>query len=265
VDLGLDGRVAIVTGGSRGIGRAVACRLARERARVAVTYRHDARAAGAVVTELAGLGCDATSVHLDLGALDSISGAVESVLATWGRVDVLVNNAVETVRVDRVPPQRFDRLEPAEWQRLITSNVHGAFAAVQAVLPSMLSRGWGRVVNVSSTAAEDGMSGYGWYAVAKASLHGLTRTVAAEVGRAGILVNTVMPGPTATPRIAEGLSSLTRRTFAASSSLGRMLDPNDIAAAVAFLGSGANTAITGEIVRVGGRLRPPSFRDRSTP
>jgi 3-oxoacyl-[acyl-carrier protein] reductase len=252
MQLGLDGKVAIVTGASRGIGLATARLLAAEGARVALTYRSDRDAGECAAAEIRKQGAHAVSLGLDLGSIDSIRAATEAVIAEWGRVDVLVNNAVE-FPTTKSGPARFDRVLADDWQRLIPVNVHGPFAAIQAVLPSMLRGGWGRIVNVSSIAADDGMSGYGWYAVAKASLHGLTRTLGRELSRAGILTNAVMPGPTLTERFEHSVPEQVRREWGAQTSLRRMANPDEVARTILFLCSAANTIVTGEVVRTGGR------------
>ena len=181
-----------------------------------------------------------------------IHQAIATVLEKWSRIDILVNNAVDFPR-HASSPMRFESIPADHWQPLMISNVHGPFAAVQAVLPSMRKSKWGRIVNVSSVAAEDGIPGFGWYAVAKASLHGLTSTLARELSEDGILVNTVMPGPTLTERFREEIPSRMLEKWAQTTGIRRMPAPEEVAKTIVFLCSPANTIMTGETVRSGGR------------
>lgn len=257
MDLGLSGRVALVTGGSQGIGRATARLLGGEGARVGLTYHTRRDEAAAAVEEVREAGGEAIAVPLDLASLDSVGAATAAVLKRFGRIDVLVNNAVYWG--DRAPSSapRFEADPPGEWLAYLRRNVEGAYAAIQAVLPSMRGAGWGRIVNVSSGIAVDGLPGSGPYGAAKAALHGLTRTLAKELGPAGILVNVVMPGPTLTARIRARISSAALAERERTSALGRLLEPAEVAPAIAYLCSGANVAITGEIVRASGGYATP--------
>jgi 3-oxoacyl-[acyl-carrier protein] reductase len=254
MDLGLKGRVAIVTGASRGIGRAAALSLGREGAAVAVTYHHETAMADGVVHEIESAGAEALAVRLDLTSPETIHGAVEAVLTRWGRIDVLINNAVQwgTRLPFDMPP--FERIPIDEWRNLLRANVEGAYTAIQAVLPSMRERSWGRIVNVSSGIAVDGLAGAGPYAAAKAALHGLTRTLAKEVGPNGILVNVVMPGFTLTERNLERIPAAIRERAAEASPIRRLLGPQEVVPVLVFLSSAVNTAVTGEIIRASGGI-----------
>jgi 3-oxoacyl-[acyl-carrier protein] reductase len=141
-----------------------------------------------------------------------------------------------------------------EWRAFLRANAEGPYAAIQAVLPSMRARGWGRTVNVSSGIAVDGLPGSGPYAAAKAALHGPTRTLAKELGPVGILVNVVMPGATLTERMLAMFPSAMREQMAASSPIRRLLAPEEVVPTIAFLCSAMNTAVTGEIVRASGGI-----------
>jgi len=173
----------------------------------------------------------------------------------WGQVDVLVNNAVSWG--DRAPPDvpLFEVLAPEEWRMYYRVNFAGAYSAVHAVLLSMRSRGLGRIVSISSGVAADGFPGTAPYGVAKAALHGLTKTLSKELAPAGILVNVVMPSLTLTERMVEQLPARAPEMSAQASPLRRLPGPDEVATAIVYLYSGANTAITGEIVRVGGGQR----------
>ena len=252
MNLGLEGRVVLVTGGSRGIGRAAALAFGRERAKVALSYNRDRGRADAVVGELRAAGADALAVPLSLHDHDSIRAAVATVADRWQKVDVLVNNAVDWGSRPPMEAPAFEDNDPAYWQPLLQANVAGHYRAIQCVLPGMRAGGWGRIVNVSSSIAEDGMPGSGHYGVAKAALHGLTRTLAVELGPAGILTNAVMPGLTLTEHVQEVIPSAVREEVARRAPIRRLLSPDEVVQAIVFLGSAANTAVTGEIIRASG-------------
>jgi 3-oxoacyl-[acyl-carrier protein] reductase len=251
VNLGLEGRVAVVTGGSRGIGFATATAFAREGASIAITYHHNSEQAHKLARELCEEGSLAVAVQLDLGSAASIEKAFDDVLERWKRIDILVNNAIvgEPAMIGPRPP--FETSEREGWQRLLRANVEGVFLATQKVLPVMRSNRWGRIVFVSSAFAEDGHAGFCWYSAAKASLHGLTRSLSKEVAADGIFVNAVMPITTSTDQI-QTLSHPIRERIRLATSLKRLLEPPDVATPILFLASAANTAISGEILRIGG-------------
>jgi 3-oxoacyl-[acyl-carrier protein] reductase len=252
VDLGLVGRTVIVTGGSRGIGRATAELLAAEGARVAVTFRRHAERAEAVAAAIRSRGGDACAAFLDLGDLASIGAAARAVFDRWGRIDVVVNNAVEWVDAADYRTELFEDLPADEWQRLIRTNVEGVYGLIQTVVPMMRARRWGRIVSVSSCAATDGLTGYAWYATAKAALHGMTHTLARELGPSGILVNVVMPGGTLTESVKEQIPAPVLERQGRSLPIRRLPTPDEVASVIAFLASPTNAVITGEIVRASG-------------
>jgi 3-oxoacyl-[acyl-carrier protein] reductase len=249
---GIQQRVAVVTGASQGIGRAIALQLACEGACVGVTYRHEQDRAETVVDEISAGGGEAVALFLDLNNPESICASLEAIVTRWGRIDILVNNAIQWGRRRISQAPAFEDLPPDEWREVLRGNIEGVYLTVQSAVHSMRRSGWGRIVNVSSVAAEDGLRGATWYSMVKASLHGLTRTLAKELGPDGILVNCVMPGLTATDRIAD-VSPLVRQRVEETSPIRRVLTPPDVAKAVVFLCSEANSAITGEIIRLGGR------------
>ncbi|GLW72041.1 beta-ketoacyl-ACP reductase [Kitasatospora phosalacinea] len=251
MDTELEGRVVLVTGASTGIGAATARAYGREGARVAVTYRHSPEKAGRVVAEIAAGGGQACAVRLDLEDLDGVERAVRAVVERWGGVDVLVANAVRWGGDGPPDPSvRFEHVPLAEWQAMIGANLIGAVAQVRAVLPGMRARGWGRIVLVSSSVAEEGVPGPGPYGTAKSGLHGLARSLAWEAGRDGVLVNVVAPGFTLTDSRPPLPAALTDR-LAAGTPTRRLSDAEDVARLVVFLGSGANGNLTGELVRDG--------------
>jgi 3-oxoacyl-[acyl-carrier protein] reductase len=247
MDLQLADRVALVTGGSRGIGRAAARLLAREGARVAITYRSSADAAAEVAAETDGI-----AVPLDLSDPASIRSAVDAVLDRWGRLDVLVSNAMDPSGLTLFPPTPFEELPAESWQPFLRANVDGPYAVAQAVVPAMRAQGFGRIVMVSGTSGVDGLPGAAPLTAAKSALHGLMRTLTKELGPAGILVNVVLPGTTLTEHIAAILPAAGRAAREQASPIRRLLTPEEVVPAVAFLGSPANTGVTGELVRVSG-------------
>jgi 3-oxoacyl-[acyl-carrier protein] reductase len=252
MNLGLRGRVALVSGGSSGIGRATAEGFGAEGAQVALTYLKNRPGAEDAADNIRNSGGDALVVQLDLGDQESIQRAIDFILDRWGRLDVVVNNAAER------PAKELDYTGPienapfAEWQRLMRSNVEGAFFAIRAAIPTMKSRHWGRIVNVSSIAATDGLAGYSWYSAAKAALHGLSRTLALELGPEGILVNVVVAGFTITERARAEHHPRSLEFLGSQLPIRRLPTAKDIASAIVFLCSEMNSAITGEIVRVSG-------------
>jgi 3-oxoacyl-[acyl-carrier protein] reductase len=254
MELGIRDRVAIVTGSSRGIGRAAALLLAKEGARVVVTYHRQQAAAEEVLAEIANSGGDAIAVHLDLTSIDSIHAAARTALERWDRIDVLVNNAVQWSErpLSQMPP--FEDLPSDEWRAFIRANLEGPYAAIQAVLPAMRAQRWGRIVNVSSGIAVDGLPGSGPYAASKAALHGLTRTLSKELGPVGILVNVVMPGATLTERNRARLPAERLDALAKASPIRRLLPPEEVVPTIVFLCSAINTAVTGEIIRASGGI-----------
>jgi 3-oxoacyl-[acyl-carrier protein] reductase len=258
MDLGVTGRIAIVTGSSQGIGRAAAILLGREGARVAVTYHDQREKANTVVDEIARAGGEALAIRLDLASDESIHAAIRAVLERWGRIDILVNNAVQhgaRPPWKRSPPWSvplFEEVPADEWRPALRSNIEGHYTAIQAALPSMRAQRWGRIVSLSSGIAADGLPGSATYGSAKAALHGLTRSLSKELGPVGILVNVVMPGMTWTEQNASRIPPAVREHVEKSSPLRRVLSPEEVVPMIVFLCSAANTAVTGEIIRVSG-------------
>ncbi len=252
MDLGLDGRVVLVTGGSRGIGRAAALAFGREGARVALTFHSDRERAETVVAELRAMGVDAFALPMALDNHESIRTAIATVVDSWSQIDVLVNNAVQWGTRAPWESPSFEEVDPAYWRPLFEVNLEGHYRAIQCVVPGMRKRAWGRIVNVSSGIAADGLPGAGPYGAAKAALHGLTRTLAKELGPIGILTNVVMPGLTLTERNRDRIPAERRDAMARTSPIRRLLTPEEVVLTIVFLGSAANTAIIGEVIRVSG-------------
>ncbi len=255
MEFDLRDRAVFITGGSSGIGRAAAVAFGEEGARVVITYRANRAAAEEVAYEIAAAGGEAMFVELELGERDSIRGAVDAVVERWGGIDILVANAVEWGGSPSPwNSPLFEELSQEKWERMLRTSVDGAFHTIQAVLPSMRERGWGRIVMLSSGNVEYGMPGGGAYGAAKAAMHGLSRSLARELGPSGILVNVVMPGLVATERNLRVIPEKVRETVANESPSGRLSTPGEVASSIVFLASGANGNTTGEILRVSGGM-----------
>lgn len=239
----LSNRVALVTGGSRGIGRAIALVLARTGAAVAVNYRERDQQAAEVVAAIQGAGQRAIAVGADVSAREAVEGMVRQVEAELGPVDVLVNNAgVATIR-------GIDDLDEEEFDRTIAINLKSAFLCTQAVLPGMRARHWGRIVNISSLAARGGGAIGAHYNASKAGLEGLTRGYAARLAPEGITVNAVAPGLIDTD-MAEPLK---RGGQAARIPVGRFGGAEEVAQAVVMVVG--NAFMTGQTIPVNGGMQ----------
>jgi 3-oxoacyl-[acyl-carrier protein] reductase len=239
----LDGRVALVTGGSRGIGAAIALRLAEEGAAVALTYRTGKEGAAEVVEQVERMGGRALALQADSADPEALLAAVEETAATFGTVDVLVNNA----GVFLVGP--LDEIGPAEIDRTLAVNVRAAYVASQAAARHMGSGG--RIISIGSNVAERAVfPGLALYSMSKTALIGMTKGLARELGPRGITVNLVHPGPTDTgSNPADGPNSSAIAGFTA---LGRYAEASEIAATVAHLASADGRYITGATIAVDG-------------
>lgn len=255
MDTELRDRVAFVTGGSSGIGRAIAVAFGREGAKVAVSYRSNRSAAEQTAAMVREAGGESLVVPYDLADNASIHAAVEETVERWGVINVLVNNAVQwSSRGGPAGNPAFEEVPEAQWQAMIRTSLEGAYSTIQAVLPSMRQGPWGRIVNISSNLAEDGLPGAGSYAAAKAGLHGLSRALAWELAPAEILTNVIMPGMTLTERAQKHVPESIREQVASQTPTRRLTTPEEVAATVVFLASAANGHINGEVVRVTGGL-----------
>jgi 2-hydroxycyclohexanecarboxyl-CoA dehydrogenase len=244
---GLSGKVAFVTGAGRGMGAAIATRLVEEGARVAVT---DVDGATAESTAAA-LGAAAAGLRVDITDPDSVRGGVSQAETALGPIDVLVNNA----GWDRMAP--FLDTDEDLWDRLIDINLKGPLRCAHAVLPGMVERQAGRVINISSDAARVGSTGESIYSAAKAGIIGFTKTLAREMARFNITANVICPGPTDTPLLGELMGEGNERlidSLIRGIPMKRLGRPDDIAGVVAFLASDDAAFITGQTLSVSGGL-----------
>ncbi|NIH80406.1 SDR family NAD(P)-dependent oxidoreductase [Amycolatopsis viridis] len=253
MELGLEGKVVLVTGASTGIGRATALAFAEEKAHIAVGYHSNTPAAAETVNLAEQRGARAIRWQLDLGRPDSLDAAVERARRDLGPIDVLVNNAVRWP--DRAQPDElFETAPPERFATSVNANLIGPYLLARAVVADMRGRGWGRIVNVSTGLVEDGFPGNVSYVAAKAGLHGLTRVMSRELAADGILTNVVMPGFTPADKpLPPGLIAQAGTAAATR----RVTHPDDVARMIVFLCSTANTNTTGEAIRTDGHFLSP--------
>jgi 3-oxoacyl-[acyl-carrier protein] reductase len=242
----LAGRVVLVTGSSRGIGAEVALKAAAEGAAVAVHYVSSAAAAEEVADRVRSLGVDSHAFAADVGDGRQAEELVTAVIERFGRVDGLVNNAGRT----QVGP--FLEIEPAQWDEIISTDLSAAFHTCRAVLPSMLERGSGSIVNVASRLGQMGIAETAAYSAAKAGLIGLTRALAREFGPRGIRVNAVAPGPTITGMTTDLVDSEEGRRRLRDMPLGRYGRADEVADSVIFLLSDTAALFLGQTLNPNG-------------
>jgi 3-oxoacyl-[acyl-carrier protein] reductase len=243
-------RVALVTGSSRGLGRATATELARRGHPVAVHYVRSEGPAAEVVAEIEAAGGRAAAFGADVADPEAGRDLLGRVEAELGPVAVLVNNA--GITRDGLAM----RMKDDDWQAVIDTNLSGAFYLARGVVRGMLKARWGRIVNVSSVVGVMGNAGQANYVAAKAGLIGLTKALAREVASRGVTVNAVAPGFVASD-MTDGLSEDLREAYLAQIPVGRFGDPADVAAAVAYLTSDAAAYVTGQTLHVDGGLVMP--------
>ena len=244
----LEGKVALVTGATRGIGRAIALKFAEQGANIAFTYLSSDAAAEALVAEIGAMGVKAVGYKSNAADFDDAHKVVEQVVAEFGQVDILVNNAGQT------KDGLMLRMSEEQWDSIINTNLKSAFNFTHAVTPAMARRRAGAIINISSIVGTNGNAGQCNYAASKAGLIGLTMSMAKEMGARGIRCNAIAPGFITTD-MTDKLNDATKEAIISSVSLGRMGTVEDIANAALFLASEMSSYITGEVIKVTGGMR----------
>ena len=243
----LKGKVALVTGGSRGIGRAIAKRFAAEGARVAIVYQRSRESADELIGEITKAGGEALAIQADVRSAEAADKAVQEVLEKWERIDILVNNA------GVVRDTLFVSMEPSEWQEVIETNLGGAFNFSHAVTRQMMLQRSGKIINMSSVAAEHGGRGQVNYAASKGGINSLTRALACELASRKITVNAIAPGMIET-EMSEAVRTLAGDKILPMIPLKRYGQPEDIAGVALFLASAESDYMTGQVLTVDGGL-----------
>lgn len=243
----LRGKVAIVTGGAKGLGRAFALKLAEEGARVMVVTRKDMANLEKTVQQIKDLGGEAALFQADVARETDMLNMAEATNKAFGRIDVLINNAAIYDGIKRKP---FHEIDPDEWDLVMTVNVKGAFLAARAVFPYMKAQGYGKIVNLSSEVFYTGSNGFAHYVASKGGIIGLTRALAVELGPHNICINCVAPGFTDT-EASRGLADVTKYDTS-KTPLRRLERPEDLTGAALFLASPESDFITGQTILVDG-------------
>jgi 3-oxoacyl-[acyl-carrier protein] reductase len=243
----LAGKTALVTGGSRGIGRAIVWELARQGARVAFVYHSNTEAADQLVKELELDQREVIAIQADVADLDSADTVVTSVLEKWEQIDILVNNA------GIIRDGLLATMDQEQWQAVIDTNLGSVYRFTHAVTRPMMSQRHGRIINISSVASHFGNPGQANYAASKGGIEGMTRCLATELGRRGITVNAIAPGFIETD-MTEAIRSVAEKEIVKRVSVRRLGRPDDIAHATAYLASDEASYVTGHVLVVDGGL-----------
>ena len=240
----LDGRVALVTGASRGIGRAIALLLAQEGARVALNYNSSEAAAREVADAIAGFGGEAMLAQANVSDHEAARGLVQRVVEKWGRLDVLVNNAGIT------RDKSLRKLTDDDWLTVINNNLNSVYYCTTAAMPTMIEQKYGRIINISSFVGQAGNFGQANYAASKGGIIAFTKTAAIELAKFNVTVNALAPGFTLTDMLAKVPENV-QEQIKARIPMGRFGMPDEIAKAVLFLAADADY-ITGQQINVNG-------------
>jgi 3-oxoacyl-[acyl-carrier protein] reductase len=245
--MSLEGKIALVTGGSRGIGRAVSLRLAQMGCTVAVNYVSRPDAAEETVSAIAENGGNALTIQFDVADVDAISRGIKELTGSCGAPDILVNNAGIT------RDGLMARMKEADWDLVLDTNLKGAFLCSKAVMRGMMKKRWGRIINISSVIGFLGNGGQVNYAAAKAGMIGMTKAMARELAPRKVTVNSVAPGYIVTDMTSE-LPEDIQEMIKAQIPLGSLGQPEDVAACVAFLASEESAYLTGQTLHVNGGM-----------
>ena len=244
----LEGKVAFVTGATRGIGRSIALRFAEHGANIAFTYLSSVAAAETLVAEIEALGCRAVGFASNAADFADAHEVVEKVVAEFGQIDILVNNAGQT------KDGLMLRMSEEQWDSIIDTNLKSAFNFTHAIVPLMARKRAGSIINMSSVVGTNGNAGQANYAASKAGLIGLTMSVAKEMGARGIRCNAIAPGFIQTD-MTDKLNDATKQAILSSVALGRMGTVDEIADVALFLASDMSSYISGEVIKVTGCMR----------
>ncbi|MFQ6026967.1 MAG: 3-oxoacyl-[acyl-carrier-protein] reductase [Dehalococcoidia bacterium] len=244
----LEGQIALVTGGSRGIGAVIAQRLAKSGAKVGVNYNSSEDAANEVVQAINGAGGEALTIGGDVSQEKSAEAVVKGVMDQWGRIDILVNNA--GITRDRL----LLRMSADDWDEVLQVDLRSAFLCTKLVMPHLIRQRRGRVINISSVVGVGGNPGQANYAAAKAGMIGFTKAVAREVASRNVTVNALAPGFIDTGGMVDQLSEDTKQQILTRIPMGRFGGAQDVAEAVVFLAGRGGDYITGQVLTIDGGL-----------
>lgn len=245
--MSLKGKVAIVTGSSRGIGRASALALAREGANVVINYLEHEKEADKIVDIIRKMGRQSLKVQADVRKFQEVLKMVDIAIKTFGRIDILVNNA------GIVRDRTLLKMEPNEWETVLATNLTGVFHCTKAVLEIMLRQKSGRIINISSVVGQMGNFGQTNYVASKAGVIGFTKSLARELVRKGITVNAIAPGFTETGLV-KSLPETIKAKLLERIPMGRFAKPEEIAAVIVFIASDASSYVTGQVINVNGGM-----------
>lgn len=245
-DFCLAGRCALVTGGSRGLGKAMARGLVEAGADVAICGRHEAQLQAALKEILQGTERRGVALIADLGQRNDVERLANEATQRLGKIDILVNNGGSNT------PQPIDKIRDADWDQLLEVHLHAAMALSRALAPGLMQRRWGRIVHISSTFGFVSKAGRNAYSAAKAALRGLSRSMALDLGPYGVTVNCIAPGPFLTELPMSLLSDAEKKEFSDHTALGRWGQPNEVVGPLLLLASDAGAYVTGTTLVVDG-------------